>query len=123
MHRYNVGFISWILVHFGVAICTLNSAPGAHQCACKRVMGNVLCPVQHCCQSKKRLHDLLDCYPPHLFLLALQMPAGILYVKVVEAVNVPNMDWFSKTDAYVVLFVRGRRKRRTKIAWNSLLPR
>lgn len=63
----------------------------------------------------KRLRSLL--------LLVLQMPAGLLYVKVVEAVNVPNMDWFSKTDAYVVLFVRGRRKRRTKIAWNSLHPR
>ncbi len=51
------------------------------------------------------------------------MPAGILYVKVVEAEHVPNMDLFSKTDAYVVLFVRGRRKRKTKIAWNSLHPR
>ncbi|BDA51337.1 Synaptotagmin-2 [Coccomyxa sp. Obi] len=52
-----------------------------------------------------------------------ELPAGLLYVKVVEAVNVPNMDWFSKTDAYVVLYLRGRRKRRTKIAWNSLHPR
>ncbi|EIE19981.1 hypothetical protein COCSUDRAFT_44371 [Coccomyxa subellipsoidea C-169] len=52
-----------------------------------------------------------------------EMPAGILYVKVIEAEHVPNMDLFSKTDAYVVLFVRGRRKRKTKIAWNSLHPR
>ncbi len=51
------------------------------------------------------------------------MPAGVLYVRVIEAANVPNMDWFSKTDAYVLLFVRGQRKHRTKIAWNSLHPR
>jgi Ca2+-dependent lipid-binding protein len=51
------------------------------------------------------------------------MPAGLLYVKVIEAEHLPNMDILSKTDAYVVLFVRGRRKRKTKIAWNSLHPR
>lgn len=55
--------------------------------------------------------------------LCAQMPAGVIYVRVIEAVNVPNMDWFSKTDAYVLLWVRGRRKHRTKICWNSLSPR
>lgn len=58
-----------------------------------------------------------------LCVLAVQMPAGLLYVKVIEAEHLPNMDILSKTDAYVVLFVRGRRKRKTKIAWNSLHPR
>ena len=51
------------------------------------------------------------------------MPAGLLYAKVIEAQNVPNMDWLSKTDAYVKLYIRGRRKRFTKVVWNSLNPR
>ena len=53
----------------------------------------------------------------------MQMPAGLLYTKIIEAQNVPNMDWLSKTDAYVELFIRGRRKRFTKVDWNSLNPR
>ena len=53
----------------------------------------------------------------------MQMPAGLLYVKVIEAQHVPNMDWLSKTDAYVKLFIRGRRKRFTKVVWNDLDPR
>ena len=53
----------------------------------------------------------------------MQMPKGLLYVKVLEAQDVPNMDWFSKTDAYVRLFIRGRRKRFTEVVWNDLNPR
>ena len=53
----------------------------------------------------------------------MQMPKGLLYVKVLEAQAVPNMDWFSKTDAYVRLFIRGRRKRFTEVVWNDLNPR
>ena len=53
----------------------------------------------------------------------MQMPKGLLYVKVLEAQDVPNMDWFSKTDAYVRLFIHGRRKRFTEVAWNDLNPR
>lgn len=53
----------------------------------------------------------------------MQMPKGMLYLKVIEAQDVPNMDWFSKTDAYVRVFIRGRRKRFTKVAWNDLNPR
>ena len=53
----------------------------------------------------------------------MQMPKGLLYVKVVEAQDVPNMDWFSETDAYVRVFIRGRRKRFTEVAWNDLNPR
>lgn len=51
------------------------------------------------------------------------MPAGLLYTKIIEAQNVPNMDWVSKTDAYVEIFIRGRRKRFTNVVWNSLNPR
>ena len=53
----------------------------------------------------------------------MQMPAGLLYTKIIEAQNVPNMDWLSKTDAYMEIFIRGRRKRFTKVVWNSLNPR
>ena len=52
-----------------------------------------------------------------------QMPAGLLYANVMEAQDVPNMDWLSRTDAYVKLFIRGRRNRFTKVVWNSLNPR
>ena len=51
------------------------------------------------------------------------MPAGLLYAKVMEAQNVPNMDWLSKTDAYVRVFICGRRNRFTRVVWNSLNPR
>ena len=51
------------------------------------------------------------------------MPAGLLYAKLVEAQNVPNMDWLSKTDAYVKIYISGRRNRFTRVVWNSLNPR
>lgn len=53
----------------------------------------------------------------------LQVPAGVLYVKLIEAVNVPNMDIFSKTDPFVKLFVRKRNERRSRTVFNSLHPR
>ena len=52
-----------------------------------------------------------------------QVPAGILYLRVLEAANLPNMDIFTKTDAYAVVFVRGRRKRKTHVVNNSLNPK
>ncbi|CAL5226034.1 g8845 [Coccomyxa viridis] len=52
-----------------------------------------------------------------------EMPAGLLYAKLVEAQNVPNMDWLSKTDAYVKIYISGRRNRFTRVVWNSLNPR
>lgn len=52
-----------------------------------------------------------------------QMPAGLLYANLIEAQNVPNMDWLSKTDAYVKVFICGRRNRFTRVIWNSLNPR
>ena len=54
---------------------------------------------------------------------ALQVPAGVLYVKLIEATNVPNMDIFSKTDPLVKLFVRKRNERRSRTIFNSLHPR
>ncbi len=54
---------------------------------------------------------------------ALQVPAGVLYVKLIEATNVPNMDIFSKTDPFVKLFVRKRNERRSRTIFNSLHPR
>ena len=53
----------------------------------------------------------------------MQMPAGILYLHLIEARNLPNMDWISKTDAYALVYVRGRRKRRTHVVYNSLCPK
>lgn len=51
------------------------------------------------------------------------MPAGILYLRVIEATNIPNMDILTKTDAYAIVFVRGRRKRKTHVVYNSLNPK
>ena len=53
----------------------------------------------------------------------MQVPAGILYLRVLEARNLPNMDIFTKTDAYAVVYVRGRRKRKTHVVNNSLNPK
>ena len=47
----------------------------------------------------------------------------MLYVKLIEATNVPNMDIFSKTDPFVKLFVRKRNERRSRTVFNSLHPR
>ena len=55
--------------------------------------------------------------------LSLQVPAGVLYVKLIEATNVPNMDIFSKTDPFVKLFVRKRNERRSRTIFNTLHPR
>ena len=51
------------------------------------------------------------------------MPAGLMYAKVIEAQNVPNMDWLSNTDAYGKVFINGRRNRFTRVVWSALNPR
>ena len=51
------------------------------------------------------------------------MPAGVLYVKLIEAEHVPNMDIFSKTDPFVKLYVRKRNQRRSKTIYNKLHPK
>ena len=52
-----------------------------------------------------------------------QVPAGVLYVKLIEAEHVPNMDIFSKTDPFVKLYVRKRNQRRSKTIYNKLHPK
>ena len=47
----------------------------------------------------------------------------MLYVKLIEAEHVPNMDIFSKTDPFVKLYVRKRNQRRSKIVYNKLHPK
>jgi len=54
---------------------------------------------------------------------ALQVPQGILYVKVLEAKHLPWLDWLTLPDAYVKLFVRGRRKRRTAVCKHTFHPK
>ncbi len=51
------------------------------------------------------------------------MPAGVLYVRLIEAEHVPNMDIFSKTDAFAKVFVRKRNQRKSRVIFNSLHPR
>ncbi|KAK9843817.1 hypothetical protein WJX81_007480 [Elliptochloris bilobata] len=52
-----------------------------------------------------------------------EVPAGVLYVKLIEATHVPNMDIFSKTDPFVKLYVRKRNQRRSRTVPNSLHPK
>ncbi len=52
-----------------------------------------------------------------------EVPAGILFLRIIEARNLPNLDWISKTDAYACVYVRGRRKRRTDVVYNDLNPK
>ena len=58
-----------------------------------------------------------------IFALCPQVPKGILYVKVVEAKHLPWLDWLTLPDPYVVLSVRGRRKRRTAVCKHTFHPR
>lgn len=52
-----------------------------------------------------------------------EVPAGILFLHLIEARNLPNFDLFTKTDAYALVYVRGRRKRRTAVVDNDLNPK
>lgn len=51
------------------------------------------------------------------------VPKGILYVRVLEAKHLPWLDWLTLPDAYVRLFVRGRRKRKTSVCKQSFHPK
>ena len=53
----------------------------------------------------------------------LKVPKGILYVRVLEAKNLPWLDWLTLPAPYVVLFVRGRRKHKTKVCKSTFHPR
>eukprot|EP00887_Chlorella_sp_A99_P001553 scaffold8.g1553.t1 len=52
----------------------------------------------------------------------LPKPEGVLTIEVVEAVNVPRMDWFSKSDPYVVLQLSERMRFRTAYKPNTSAP-
>ncbi|KAK9861272.1 hypothetical protein WJX84_001563 [Apatococcus fuscideae] len=49
-------------------------------------------------------------------------PAGMLFVTVKEATNVPQMDWFNPSDPYVTLFTRPKHKFKTQVKENTLHP-
>lgn len=54
------------------------------------------------------------------------VPRGLLFVNVIEAVNIPNLDWrslLSKPDTFVELSVRARVSKKTRVVWNSRCPK
>lgn len=54
------------------------------------------------------------------------MPVGMLFVKVIEATNIPNVDWrslVSKPDCFVELSVRNKTSKTTRVIWNKKCPR
>ncbi|KAK9865697.1 hypothetical protein WJX84_002675 [Apatococcus fuscideae] len=51
-----------------------------------------------------------------------QMPAGMLYLHIVEAENVPRMDWLSPSDPYIQLWLQPKHKRRTETHSNNPHP-
>eukprot|EP00884_Botryococcus_braunii_P002166 jgi/Botrbrau1/11950/Bobra.341_1s0015.1 len=51
------------------------------------------------------------------------MPQGILYVKLIEAENVPRMDLLTGCDPYVLLFCAGRKKRKSQVHYHTRQPR
>ena len=53
----------------------------------------------------------------------LQAPKGILHVKLVEAVHVPKLDWFSWVNTYVILYVRSGRLYRSITKHKTRHPR
>ncbi|KAK9812293.1 hypothetical protein WJX73_010507 [Symbiochloris irregularis] len=53
----------------------------------------------------------------------LQVPKGMVQVKVIEAKHVPWLDWWSRPDCYVRLAVRDKHYRRTHTINNKLHPR
>lgn len=53
----------------------------------------------------------------------LQAPKGILHVKLVKAVHVPKLDWFSWVNTYVILYVRSGRLHRSITKHKTRHPR
>lgn len=53
----------------------------------------------------------------------LEAPKGILHVKLVEAVHVPKLDWFSWVNTYVILYVRSGRLHRSITKHKTRHPR
>jgi hypothetical protein len=50
------------------------------------------------------------------------VPKGILFVRLLEAVNVPKTDWLGKCDPYVVMWTRSTRKSKSPVKHNSYHP-
>lgn len=88
--------------------------------------GRVRLHNRHAAKRQRNSFTVLQCCVPtwaNYYYVKLQVPAGVLYVKLIEATNVPNMDIFSKTDPFVKLWVRKRNERRSRTIFNSLHPR
>ena len=48
-----------------------------------------------------------------------QVPAGMVYVQLIEASHVPRLDWYTKPSPMVKLFVQERRQRASKVLHTS----
>ena len=57
------------------------------------------------------LHSLRILWP--------QVPAGMVYVRLIEASHVPRLDWYTKPSPMVKLFVQERRQRVSKVMHTS----
>ncbi|CAL5224210.1 g6855 [Coccomyxa viridis] len=55
--------------------------------------------------------------------LGIETPKGILFVTLIEASNVPRMDFLSKSDPYVIMGVRASRMSRSQVINNDLHPK
>lgn len=49
----------------------------------------------------------------------LVVPAGMVYVRLIEATHVPRLDWYTRPSPYVNLFVRDKRPRASKVTQGS----
>jgi len=81
----------------------------------------ILCSTLASVWMRARVELRIDRPRPHA--APRQVPAGVLYVRLIEAEHVPNMDIFSKTDAFAKVFVRKRNQRKSRVIFNSLHPR
>ena len=43
----------------------------------------------------------------------------MVYVRLIEATNVPRLDWYQRPSPYVKLFVRDKRPRASKVMHSS----
>ncbi|KAK9807354.1 hypothetical protein WJX73_005591 [Symbiochloris irregularis] len=55
--------------------------------------------------------------------LGIEKPEGMVFVKLIEATNVPRMDLFSDSDPYVKMFVRDKRIQKSQVKENSKNPK
>jgi hypothetical protein len=55
--------------------------------------------------------------------LMIDLPQGILFVRLIEVVNVPKTDWLGKCDPYVIMWTRSSRKSKSSTKHNTYHPR